>query len=112
MILSSVHPEGQDADSGQCASAGELGMQRVFCEEVTALSGDLRLFEICVGDATEVLPAERVDLLPFLLRPLLRLTNRSIDSLPYTIRRVNLTDANCPPRRMDDVLDAVLAGEP
>jgi hypothetical protein len=63
MILSSVHPEGQDADSGQCASAGELGMQRVFSEEVTALSGAPRLIEICVGDATEVSPAERVDLL-------------------------------------------------
>jgi hypothetical protein len=63
MTLSSVHPEGQDADSGQCAGAGELGMQRVFSEEVTALSGDLRLLEICVGDATEVSPMERVDLL-------------------------------------------------
>ena len=48
---------------------------------------------------------------PDFLRPILRLTNRSIDSLPYTIRRVNLIDANCPPRRMDDVLDAVLAGD-
>lgn len=38
-------------------------MQTAFSYEVTAVSGEERLLEICVGDATDASPADRVDLL-------------------------------------------------
>lgn len=43
------------------------------------------------------------------LCPLLSLASRSVDELPTVIRNVNLIDARCPPRRFEEVLDAVLA---
>ena len=45
---------------------------------------------------------------PDFLRPLLRLTRRSEDSLPQTIARVNLIKAVCPPRRIDDLISEIL----
>jgi hypothetical protein len=43
------------------------------------------------------------------LRPLLSLTGRSVDELPTAIKNVNLIDARCPPRRFEEVLEAVLS---
>jgi hypothetical protein len=38
-------------------------VKTVFSQKITALSGDARLLEICVGDATAASPADRIDLL-------------------------------------------------
>lgn len=43
------------------------------------------------------------------LYPLLTLSRGDWETLPPTLRSVNLIDARCPPRRFDDVLEAILA---
>lgn len=43
------------------------------------------------------------------LRPVLRLSEKTLGSLPATVRGVNLIDGRCPPREMDEVVDALLA---
>jgi hypothetical protein len=43
------------------------------------------------------------------LRPLLRLSERAVESLPASFRRVNMIDARSPPRTMEQILTAVLA---
>ena len=43
------------------------------------------------------------------LCPLQALSHRTVEGLPPAIRSLNLIDARCPPRHLDDILDAVLA---
>lgn len=42
------------------------------------------------------------------LYPLFTLSSGGLETLPPTLRSVNLIDARCPPRQFDEVLDAVL----
>jgi len=45
------------------------------------------------------------------LRPVLSLSSRSIESLPQSIRRVNLISAACPPRSFAEVIDDIVCAE-
>jgi hypothetical protein len=46
------------------------------------------------------------------LLPLLSLRDRSVDTLPLSIRSVNLIPAACPPNRIEDVVDRILSDAP
>jgi hypothetical protein len=45
------------------------------------------------------------------LRPVIRLATRSVESLPLSIRRVNLISAACPPRSFTEVIDDIVCAE-